>query len=111
MHIQRIFTAAILTLISLLIAGLYFQSPYHIWLLMAALGAVTGIAFRTGQRHIITGFGLGIMLTLVREILTYGPDVVRMTGLVYAAGYLFAVATTIALRTLVLKIRPDHQVV
>ncbi|MEJ2065886.1 MAG: hypothetical protein P8X74_21835 [Reinekea sp.] len=69
------------------------------------------IAFRTGQRHIITGFGLGIMLTLVREILTYGPDVVRMTGLVYAAGYLFAVATTIALRTLVLKIRPDHQVV
>ena len=108
MPIQRLMTSAVLTLIALLIAGLYLQSPYQIWLLMAVLGAVTGLAYRAGQRHVVTGFAVGISLTLIREALTYGPDIVRVTGLVYAAGYLFAAATTISVRALMLKIRPQQ---
>jgi hypothetical protein len=111
MPTQRIMTSAVLTLIALLAAGMFFQSPYHIWLLMVLLGAITGVSFRTGQRHVITGFALGITLTLIREAITYGPDIVRMTGLVYAAGYLFAAATTISIRSIILKLKPQQTTV
>lgn len=103
MPTQRILSAALLTAISLMVASLYLSSPYQVWLLMAGVGAITGIAYRVGQRHVITGFGIGIAMTLVREALMYGPQMIELTGLVYAAGYLFAVATTISLRTLIIK--------
>ncbi len=111
MPTQRIFSAAVLTLIALMIAGLYFQSPYHIWMLMAGLGVITGIAFRQGQRHVISGFAIGVALTLVRESFTYGADIVQVTGLVYAAGYLFAAATSISVRAIMLKIKPQQRLV
>ena len=94
----RIFTAAILTLLSLVFAGILLNSPYQVWMVMAALGLITGISFREGQRHVITGFGIGLVLTLVREYLTYG-DIIRMTAPVYLAGYLFAIATSLLVRT------------
>jgi hypothetical protein len=103
MPTQRIFTTAVLTVISLMIASMYLQSPYQLWLLMAGLGLVTGAAFKTGQRHVITGFGIGITITLFREVFMYGAVIIEITGLVYAAGYLFAVATTLAVRGLMLK--------
>lgn len=106
MPTHRIMTSTLLTLIALLAAGFYLQSPYQIWLLFALLGVITGISFRSGQRHVITGFALGITLTLIRETLTYGPDIIRITGLIYAAGYLFAAATTVAVRALLVKFRP-----
>jgi hypothetical protein len=107
MPTQRIFSAALLTAIALMIASLYFTSPYQVWLLLAGVGAVTGIAYRTGQRHVVTGFGIGIAMTLVREALMYGPQMIEITGLVYAAGYLFAVATTISMRTLIIKLKKE----
>ncbi|EAR07846.1 hypothetical protein [Reinekea blandensis] len=103
MPMQRIFPTTILTLLCLFAAGLWLQSPYQLWILMALLGLVTGTVFLTGQRHVITGFGLGIAITLLREIGMYGPGIIEVTGLVYAAGYLFAVATTISMRTLRVK--------
>lgn len=104
MPTQRIFSAAVLITIALMIAGLYLQSPFQLWLLMAGVGLITGVAYRTGQRHVVTGFGFGIAITLIREALMYGPQMIEVTGLVYAAGYLFAVATTVTARTLILKL-------
>lgn len=105
MPMQRIFATTILTLLSLFAAGLWLQSPAQLWLLMAVIGAITGSAFPSGQRHVVTGFGLGISITLIREVLTYGPGIIEMTGLVYASGYLFAVASTLTVRTLIQKLR------
>lgn len=95
---HRIFTAVILTVISLLFAGMFLNSPYQVWMVMSALGLITGVSFRIGQRHVITGFGIGLALTIVREYLTYG-DIIRMTAPVYFAGYLFAIATSLLVRT------------
>lgn len=103
MAMQRILTAAVLTIILLLVAGIWLQSPYQLWIAMTVLGVITGIAFKTGQRHVVTGFGVGIFVTLIREILIYGSGLLEITGPVYAAGYLFAVATTIAVRYLVTR--------
>jgi hypothetical protein len=87
-----------------MVASLYLQSPYQLWILMASLGLITGVVFKIGQRHVITGFGIGITITLFREVFTYGAGIIEITGLVYAAGYLFAVATTLTVRTLLVKL-------
>lgn len=102
MAIQRITTAAILMTLGLFTASLFLQSPYQLWLLMAAVGLITGISFKLGQRHVITGFGLAIAITLLREALTYG-QLIKVTAPVYAAGYLFAVATTLLVSYLILN--------
>jgi hypothetical protein len=108
---QRIFSSAILTVISLMMASLYLQSPYQLWILMAGIGLITGSVYKIGQRHVITGFGIGIAINLIREVFMYGPAIVEVTGLVYAAGYLFAVATTISVRTLIIKFtKPEEPV-
>jgi hypothetical protein len=86
-----------------MVASLYLQSPYQLWMLMAGLGLITGAVYKVGQRHVITGFGIGITITLFREVFTYGAGIIEITGLVYAAGYLFAVATTLTVRMLILK--------
>jgi hypothetical protein len=99
---HRIFTAVMLTVISLMFSGIFLNSPYQVWMVMAAIGLITGISFKTGQRHVITGFGIGLALTLLREYFTYG-DVIRMTAPVYLAGYLFAIATSLAVRTLLIS--------
>ena len=104
MPVQKILLGATLTTILLLVAGLLLQSPYQLWVAMAVLGAITGLSFKTGQRHIITGFGLGIALTLLREIFMFDARLVSVTAPVYAAGYLFAVATTISLRAIMVKL-------
>ena len=103
MAIQRITTGAILMTLSLFTASLFLNSPYQLWGLMAVVGLITGVSFRLGQRHVITGFGIGIALTLAREALTYG-QLVKVTAPVYAAGYLFAVATTLLVSYLLLTL-------
>jgi len=110
MPVQRISTSAVLTTILLLTAGLFLTSPYQLWIAMALLGVVTGILFRSGQRHVITGFGLGIAITLVREIFMYDASLIKVTAPVYAAGYLFAVAGTLTARGVLSKIiKPKMQ--
>ena len=104
MPVQRILSSALLTALLLFIASLYLQSPYQLWVAMAVLGAITGILFRHGQRHVITGFGLGIALTLLREILMFDASLIKITAPVYAAGYLFAVAGTLTLRTIAARL-------
>lgn len=101
MAIQRITTAAILMTLGLFTASLFLQSPHQLWLLMAGVGLITGVSFKLGQRHVITGFGLGIAITLLRESLIYG-HLIKVTAPVYAAGYLFAVATTLLVSYLIL---------
>ena len=108
MTIQRVFSAAILMMLVLFAAGLLFSSPYQLWGAMAAVGAITGISYKIGQRHVISGLGLGIALALVREVLTYGADVAQLTAPAYAAGYLFAVASTLALRYLRLRFTTER---
>ncbi|WP_196158846.1 hypothetical protein [Reinekea sp. G2M2-21] len=107
MPITRIATAAIFTAILLMLASLYFQSPYQLWASMAGLGVITGAFFTQGQRHVITGFGLGIAVTLLREVVMYDAAMIQVTAPVYAAGYLFAVATTVSVRALIRKLNPD----
>ncbi len=109
MQAQRILITAFLTAFGLFIASQFLQSPYQLWCLMACIGVITGLVFKTGQRHVITGFGLGIAITLFREIFTYGISIIELTGLVYAAGYLFAIATSIAVRTIALKLTKPQQ--
>lgn len=102
MAIQRITTGAILMTLCLLAASMFLTSPYQLWVLMAVVGLITGISFKLGQRHVISGFGLGIAITMMRDLLSYG-DVVKVTAPVYAAGYLFAVATTLLVSYLILN--------
>jgi len=96
---QRIFASAVMITLALLAASMLLQSPYQLWGLMAGVGLITGLSYKTGQRHVITGFGIGIALTLVREAITYG-SLIEVTAPVYAAGYLFAVATTLSMRSI-----------
>ncbi|MDN3647640.1 hypothetical protein QWZ13_01805 [Reinekea marina] len=100
---QQLFTTVILTLISLIFAGMLLSSPYQVWMVLAAIGLITGLLFKGGQRHVITGFAIGIALTLVREYMSYG-EVVRVTAPVYLAGYLFAIATSLFVRTVKLAV-------
>lgn len=103
MPIPRLLSSAILTAILLMLCSLYLNSPYQLWLAMAGLGVITGLVFKTGQRYVISGYGMGIALTLIREVMMYGTDIIQVTALAYAAGYLFAVATTITTRMLLTR--------
>ena len=110
MPVQRILTSAVLTALLLFIANLYLQSPYQLWVAMAILGVITGSLFRQGQRHVITGFGLGIAITLLREVFIVDASLIRITAPVYAAGYLFAVAGTLSLRLMIVRwLKSDRQ--
>lgn len=104
MPVTRIMSTAVITLLSLLAADMLLQSPYQVWLMMATLGVVTGFAHPKGQRHVITGFGLGITLTIIREAITYGP-LIKVTAPVFLAGYLFAIATSLAVRTIFARLK------
>lgn len=102
MPIVRLVSGAVLMALALFVASFYLTSPYQLWILMAAIGLATGICFKLGQRHVISGFGIGIAATLTREAISYG-EVVKVTAPVYAAGYLFAVATTLLISYLIIN--------
>lgn len=100
MPIQRMLTAAVMMLLALVLASLFLKSSTQLWILMASVGAATGLIFKTGQRNVISGFSIAVLLTLLREWLMYGQEVVSITALVYVVGYLFAAATTVTIRFL-----------
>lgn len=98
-NIQRVAIAAVAMLMTAQLASRMAQSPTQLLVLLATTGAVLGLLFRTGHRHLITGYAIGLLITIFMEFMLIGP-IIKLTGPVYVAGYLFAAAAGLTTRFL-----------
>lgn len=97
--VQRIAIAAVAMVMAAQFAARLAQSPTQLLIMLGLTGLVLGGLFRTGHRHLITGYAIGLGVTLMFEFITLGP-VIQLTGPVYLAGYLFAAAAGLTARFL-----------
>lgn len=96
---QRLAVAGVAIFMVAQFANILAQSPLQLLLALALTGAVLGFLFRTGHRHLITGYAIGLGLTLFMDFMMAGM-IIRITGPIYAAGYLFAAAAGLTARFL-----------
>ncbi len=96
-NVQRIALAAVAMVLAAQFAAQMAQSPTQLLVVLGMVGLVLGGLFRTGHRHLITGYAIGLVLTMIFEFITIGP-IIQMTGPVYVAGYLFATAAGLTAR-------------
>jgi len=96
-NVQRIAIGAVAMVMATQFAARMAQSPTQLLVVLGVTGLILGGLFRTGHRHLITGYAIGLGLTLVFEFITVGP-IIQLTGPVYVAGYLFAAAAGLSAR-------------
>lgn len=96
-NLQRVAIAAVAMVMVAQFAARVAQSPTQLLIALGVTGLVLGGLFRTGHRHLITGYAIGLIVTMVFEFITIGP-IIQLTGPIYVAGYLFAAAAGLTAR-------------
>ncbi|WP_115667157.1 hypothetical protein [Saccharospirillum mangrovi] len=98
-NVQRMAIAAISLFMMAQFGAQFAQSPLQLLIGFAAVGLVLGFLFRTGHRYLISGYAFGLVAMMLMDFII-GGALVKVTGPVYVAGYLFASAAGISIRFL-----------
>lgn len=76
-------------------AGFLFTAPWQIWLGMGVLGLVLGGVFYRDAKRLATGLMAGVVIALIRDVLLWGAAIAKLSLLIYAAAFLFALASAL----------------
>lgn len=102
-NVQRMALAAVSLFMMAQFGAQFAQSPMQLLVGFAAVGAVLGVLFRSGHRYLISGYAIGLVAMMFMDFII-GGALVRLTGPVYVAGYLFASASGLTLRFLLFQL-------
>lgn len=97
--IQRMAIAAVSLFMMAQFGAQFAQSPLQLLVGFGAVGAVLGFLFRTGHRHLISGYAIGLLAMMYMDFMI-GGALVKLTAPIYLAGYLFAAAAGLTARLL-----------
>jgi len=96
-NVQRMALAAVSLFMMAQLGAQFAQSPMQLLIGFAAVGTVLGFLFRSGHRYLISGYAIGLVAMMFMDFII-GGALVKVTGPVYVAGYLFASAAGLSIR-------------